>query len=85
MPAQEQRRVVPDHREGPDRGRGDVCPSPAGGVDSLIYQIYRDPQQDPPTGYCSRCGGELYGEEPERWGGFCEECRLEEENDALRD
>lgn len=39
----------------------------------------RDPQEEPPTGYC-RCGCELY---PYDEGEICEKCKEELENDDL--
>ena len=36
----------------------------------------RDMQDEPPAGYCARCGGELYG--VEAVDGLCPECKEEE-------
>ena len=39
----------------------------------------RDMQDEPPAGYCARCGCELYPHESE----ICEKCKEESENDDL--
>ena len=37
----------------------------------------RDMQDEPPAGYCERCGGELYGDEAQK--DLCPKCEKEEE------
>ena len=41
-----------------------------------LYPL-RDPQEEPPTGYC-RCGAELYGDETS-----CPDCKEEKDYDTV--
>lgn len=34
----------------------------------------RDVQLAQPSGFCLRCSAELYGDEPDQFGGLCPEC-----------
>ncbi len=42
----------------------------------------RDMQDMPPTGYCARCGGEIYAAEPDTLCSFCAE-EMEEEDETV--
>lgn len=41
----------------------------------------RDEQEDPSSGYCKVCGGELYGEELSLYNGLCDKCYEEAQDD----
>ena len=44
----------------------------------------RDPQEELPVDYCSRCGGEIYRFDPVVWDDrplLCPPCRAKEENE----
>lgn len=47
-----------------------------------VNPVYRDRQRDPVFAYCSRCGGELYGEDEIMPGGLCPECWEEVDGDV---
>ncbi len=52
-------------------------------MNRILVNPLRDTQQESVTGYCAKCGGELYGEEWDSEDGLCSQCRVTYDEDTM--